>query len=294
MPDWLFALISLTAMEIVLGIDNIIFLTILVGRLPHHQQRIARQLGLGAALATRLLLLFTLAWLAGLTTPLFKLTDIGVPQSWIMPEVTEVNPNEKNIMMKDIHHDKLPMSKERAEAIFNSVNDISLRDLVLIVGGLFLIIKSTMEIHHKLEEAKDSPDKPMKTASNFAAVIIQIAAIDIIFSLDSVITAVGMARQVWVMVVAMIVAVAVMFLAAGAIGNFVARNPTMKMLALSFLILIGVMLLADGFGQHIDRGYVYFAMGFSVIVEFLNLRLRKHSSHLSPEGVGAGGEGERR
>lgn len=276
MPDWLFALISLTAMEIVLGIDNIIFLTILVGRLPHHQQRIARQLGLGAALATRLLLLFTLAWLAGLTTPLFKLTDIGVPQSWLMPEVTEVNANEKNLMMKDIHHDKIPMSKERAEAIFNSVNDISLRDLVLIIGGLFLIIKSTMEIHHKLEEAKDSPDKPMKTTSNFAAVIIQIAAIDIIFSLDSVITAVGMARQVWVMVVAMIVAVAVMFLAAGAIGNFVARNPTMKMLALSFLILIGVMLLADGFGQHIDRGYVYFAMGFSVIVEFLNLRLRKH------------------
>lgn len=276
MPDWLFALISLTAMEIVLGIDNIIFLTILVGRLPHHQQRIARQLGLGAALATRLLLLFTLAWLAGLTTPLFKLTDLGVPQSWLMPEITHNDSNEKNLMMKDIHHDKLPMSKERAEAIFNSVNDISLRDLVLIVGGLFLIIKSTMEIHHKLEEAKESPDKPLKTTTNFVSVIIQIAAIDIIFSLDSVITAVGMARQVWVMVVAMIAAVAVMLLAAGAIGAFVARNPTMKMLALSFLILIGVMLLADGFGQHIDRGYVYFAMGFSVIVEFLNLRLRKH------------------
>lgn len=276
MTEAIVALVTLTAMEIVLGIDNIIFLTILVGRLPHHQQRIARQLGLGAALATRLLLLFTLAWLAGLTTPLFKLTDIGVPQSWLMPEVNEVNANEKNIMMKDIHHDKIPMSKERAEAIFNSVNDISLRDIVLIVGGLFLIIKSTMEIHHKLEEAKESPDKPMKTTSNFAAVIIQIAAIDIIFSLDSVITAVGMARQVWVMVVAMIVAVAVMFLAANAIGTFVARNPTMKMLALSFLILIGVMLLADGFGQHIDRGYVYFAMGFSVIVEFLNLKLRKH------------------
>ncbi|HQR08342.1 MAG TPA: TerC family protein [Gemmatales bacterium] len=276
MPDWLFALISLTAMEIVLGIDNIIFLTILVGRLPHHQQRIARQLGLGAALATRLLLLFTLAWLAGLTTPLFKLTDIGVPQSWLMPEVTQNVPDDKNIMMKDIHHDKLPMSKERAEAIFNSINEISLRDLVLIVGGLFLIIKSTMEIHHKLEEAKQSPDKPLKATNNFVAVIVQIAAIDIIFSLDSVITAVGMARQVWVMVVAMIAAVAVMLLAAGAIGTFVARNPTMKMLALSFLILIGVMLLADGFGQHIDRGYVYFAMGFSVIVEFLNLRLRKH------------------
>jgi len=276
MPDWLFALISLTAMEIVLGIDNIIFLTILVGRLPQHQQRIARQLGLGAALATRLLLLFTLAWLAGLTTPLFKLTDLGVPASWLMPEVTQVDPKDKNIMMRDIYQDKLPMSKERAEAIFKNVNDISLRDLVLIVGGLFLIVKSTMEIHHKLEETKESPDKQLKNTSNFTAVIAQIAAIDIIFSLDSVITAVGMARQVWVMVVAMIVAVAVMLLAAGAIGNFVARNPTMKMLALSFLILIGVMLLVDGFGQHIDRGYVYFAMGFSVIVEFLNLRLRKH------------------
>ena len=278
MPDWLFALVSLTAMEIILGIDNIIFLTILVGRLPQHQQRIARQLGLGAALATRLLLLFTLAWLAGLTTPLFKLTDIGVPQSWLMPEVAVVDPKAKNIMLKELQHDKIPMTKERAEAIFNNVNDVSLRDLVLILGGLFLIVKSTMEIHHKLEEAKESPDKPMKTTSNFMVVIVQIAIVDVIFSLDSVITAVGMARQIWVMVVAMIVAVAVMFLAAKAIGDFVARHPTMKMLALSFLILIGVMLLADGLGQHFDRGYVYFAMGFSVIVEFLNLRLRRHAA----------------
>jgi len=278
MPDWLFALVSLTAMEIILGIDNIIFLTILVGRLPQHQQRIARQLGLGAALGTRLLLLFTLAWLAGLTTPLFKLTDIGVPQSWLMPEVTVAEPKEKNIMMKELQHDKIPMTKERAEAIFNNVNDISLRDLVLIVCGLFVIVKSTMEIHHKLEEAKESPDKPTKTTSNFMVVIVQIAIVDVIFSLDSVITAVGMARQIWVMVVAMIVAVAVMFLAARPIGDFVARHPTMKMLALSFLILIGVMLLADGLGQHFDRGYVYFAMGFSVIVEFLNLRLRRHAA----------------
>lgn len=282
MPDWLFALISLTAMEIVLGIDNIIFLTILVGRLPVHQQRIARQLGLGAALATRLLLLFTLAWLAGLTTPLFHWTDIGVPDSWLRPEVTEVEMKDKNIMMKDIHHDKIPMSIERAEAIFNQVNDVSLRDIVLMLGGLFLIVKSTMEIHHKLEEARHSADTPPKGASNFISVIMQIAVIDIIFSLDSVITAVGMARQIWVMVVAMITAVVVMMLAAAPIGNFVARNPTMKMLALSFLILIGVMLLADGFGQHIDRGYVYFAMGFSVIVEFLNLRLRKASPAVVP------------
>lgn len=275
MPEWLFALVSLTAMEIVLGIDNIIFLTILVSRLPIHRQKLARQLGLGAALATRLLLLFMLAWLAGLTSPIFQWTDLGVPENWLRPEITHPDPNDKNVMLKDIHHDKIPMTADRAEAIFKQVNEVSLRDLVLIVGGLFLIVKSTMEIHHKLEEASHSPDKPPKTTSNFTAVIMQIAVIDIIFSLDSVITAVGMARQVWVMVVAMVSAVLVMLLAAGPIGNFVSRNPTMKMLALSFLILIGVMLLADGFGQHIDRGYVYFAMGFSVIVEFLNLRLRK-------------------
>lgn len=277
MPDWLFALISLTAMEIVLGIDNIIFLTILVGRLPVHQQRIARQLGLGAALVSRLLLLFMLAWLAGLTAPLFTLTSLGVPEQWIRPEVTHHDPAKKNLMTQDIYAEKIPMSQERSDAIFKSINEISLRDLVLIIGGLFLIVKSTMEIHHKLEEANETPEQSLKKTSNFLSVIIQIAAIDIIFSLDSVITAVGMARQVWVMVVAMVAAVAVMLLAAGAIGSFVSRNPTMKMLALSFLILIGVMLLADGFGQHIDRGYVYFAMGFSVIVEFLNLRLRKHS-----------------
>lgn len=275
MPDWLFALISLTAMEIVLGIDNIIFLTILVGRLPVHQQRIARQLGLGAALATRLLLLFTLAWLAGLTSPLFHWTDLGIPASWIKPEVTVQEGKEKNLMTRDFHDDKIPMTADRAEALFKQMNEVSLRDLVLILGGLFLIVKSTMEIHHKLEEARQSPDKPPKAPSNFIAVIAQIAVIDIIFSLDSVITAVGMARQIWVMVVAMVTAVVVMLMAAAPIGNFVARNPTMKMLALSFLILIGVMLLADGIGQHIDRGYVYFAMGFSVIVEFLNLRLRK-------------------
>lgn len=278
MPDWLFALVSLTAMEIILGIDNIIFLTILVGRLPIHQQRIARQLGLGAALATRLLLLFTLAWLAGLTTPLFHWTDLGIPGSWIRPEVTVRDPNDKHLMTKDFHQDKIPMTAERADALFKQMNEVSLRDLILILGGLFLIVKSTMEIHHKLDEARSGPDKPPKAPSNFMAVIVQIAVVDIIFSLDSVITAVGMARQIWVMVVAMVSAVVVMLLAAAPIGNFVARNPTMKMLALSFLILIGVMLLADGIGQHIDRGYVYFAMGFSVMVEFLNLRLRKQTT----------------
>lgn len=278
MPDWLFALISLSAMEIILGIDNIIFLTILVGRLPAHKQRIARQLGLAAALGTRLLLLFTLAWLAGLTSPLFHWTDLGVPAAWLRPELKQdAEKRDKNVMKKDIHGSEVAMTPELADAIFKEKNEVSLRDLVLIFGGLFLIVKSTMEIHHKLDEARRPHDAPPSPASNFGMVIMQIAVIDIIFSLDSVITAVGMANQVWVMVVAMVLAMVVMLLAAAPIGNFVARNPTMKMLALSFLILIGVMLLADGFGQHIDRGYVYFAMGFSVLVELLNLRLRKQA-----------------
>jgi predicted tellurium resistance membrane protein TerC len=283
MPDWLFALISLSAMEIILGIDNIIFLTILVGRLPANRQRIGRQLGLGAALGTRLLLLFFLAWLAGLTSPLFHWTDIGVPVAWLKPELKQVaDQRDKNLMRKDIHGSEVAMTPEMAEAIFKEKNEVSLRDLVLIFGGLFLIVKSTMEIHHKLDEARRPHDAPPSPASSFTMVIIQIAIIDIIFSLDSVITAVGMANQVWVMVVAMLIAMGVMLAAAAPIGAFVSRNPTMKMLALSFLILIGVMLLADGFGQHIDRGYVYFAMGFSVLVELLNLRLRKTETPSSP------------
>ncbi|MBL8824284.1 MAG: TerC family protein [Planctomycetia bacterium] len=276
MPDWLFALISLTAMEIVLGIDNIIFLTILVGRLPAHQQTIARQLGLGAALASRLLLLFALAWLASMTTPIFSWTDIGIPGSWLRPELKEVvDERDKNLMNKDIHGTEVALTPAMAEAIFEQRNQVSLRDIVLIIGGLFLIVKSTMEISHKLEEARRGEEHAPPRVSGFMSVIVQIAIIDIIFSLDSVITAVGMAKQVWVMVVAMVTAVVVMLLAAAPIGNFVSRHPTMKMLALSFLILIGVMLLADGFGQHIDRGYIYFAMGFSVLVELLNLKLRK-------------------
>lgn len=275
MPDWIFPLISLTAMEIVLGIDNIIFLTILVGRLPVQQQRLARQLGLGAALGSRLLLLFTLAWLAGLTSPLFRWTDLGVPPAWLTPKVTFEVEQDKRFIKKEISHKEMPVTKEMAEAEFRSKNEVSLRDLVLILGGLFLIVKSTLEIHHKLDEAKNGEDQPPSTRGNFLSVIAQIAVIDLIFSLDSVITAVGMVTQVWVMVVAMVTAVLVMLLAAASIGKFVSRNPTMKMLALSFLILIGVMLVADGFGSHLDRGYVYFAMGFSVIVEFLNLRLRK-------------------
>jgi predicted tellurium resistance membrane protein TerC len=280
MPDWLFALISLSAMEIILGIDNIIFITILVSKLKKEQQRFARNLGLLAALGTRLLLLFTLAWLAGMTSPLFHWSDFGVPKSWLKPKVT-VEAVEKKGLKAEITAKEIPMTEERAELEYQNKNEVSLRDLVLILGGLFLIVKSTMEIHHKFAEAGRHEDEP-KPAGNFAMVIAQIAVVDIVFSLDSVITAVGMANQIWVMVTAMIISMVVMVLSAGPIGDFVSRNPTMKMLALSFLILIGVMLLVDGFGQHIDRGYVYFAMGFSVVVEFLNLRLRKSPAPSAP------------
>ncbi len=279
MPDWLVALVSLTAMEIVLGIDNIIFITILVGKLPLHQQKLARRLGLGAALITRLLLLFTLAWLAGLTAPLFHWTTLGVPERWLRPEIkTVVEEKDKNLLRRNLHGAEFAMTQEEVDRKFQQINDVSLRDLVLILGGLFLIVKSTLEIHAKIEEARRGDQQLPKPASQFGSVIVQIAIIDIVFSLDSVITAVGMVDQVWVMVVAMITAVVVMLFAAGPIGSFIAKRPTMKMLALSFLILIGVMLVADGFGQHIERGYIYFAMGFSVIVEFLNLRLRGSSS----------------
>lgn len=239
--DWLVALVTLSAMEVILGIDNVIFISILVGRLPREQQGLARQLGLGLALCTRILLLFTLSWILHLTRPLFLLTDLGIPADWVAPEL----------------------------------NEFSWRDLILIGGGLFLIAKSTYEIHDKLEGGEDKP--AVKSAGRFGLVLVEIAVLDIIFSLDSVITAIGMARadQLWVMITAMILAVLVMLFFAAAIGNFVYRHPTIKMLALSFLILIGVMLLAEGFGKHIERGYIYFAMSFALVVELLNLRLRK-------------------
>ncbi len=223
---WL-AFITLTAMEIVLGIDNIIFLAILVGRLPKAQQKRARFIGLSLAMVTRILLLLSLTWLMKLTAPLFAILG----------------------------------------------NEISGRDIVLIVGGLFLLFKSTMEIHTSLEGAEH--EEKTGGSASFIGVVSQIAVIDIIFSLDSVITAVGLAQHVEVMVAAIIIAVIVMMLSAGAISDFIDRHPTIKMLALSFLILIGVALIADGFELHIPKGYIYFAMAFSVMVEMLNLKLRK-------------------
>lgn len=248
--DWIAPLVTLTAMEIVLGIDNVIFIAIVVGRLPAAQQKTARQLGLLAALVTRIGLLFALAWILGLDYSLFKLTDLGIPADWLPGETPEIR---------------------------TKVNEISWRDIMLLVGGLFLIGKSTWEIHDKLEGDTETPTA--QGVSRFVMVLVQIAILDIIFSLDSVITAVGMARrdQLWIMVTAMVIAVGVMLFFAGVIGRFVHRHPTVKMLALAFLILIGVMLLAEGIGKHIDRGYIYFAMAFSLGVEMLNLRMRAKS-----------------
>ena len=231
------ALVALTAMEIVLGIDNIVFITILTDRLPEKQQPLARRLGLGAALVTRLILLATIKWILALDNPLFTLSFLGLPESWVNEEIIEV----------------------------------SARDLILLGGGLFLIGKSVHEIHAKMEGHAD--EHAVRGKISFNGVLIQIALLDVVFSLDSVITAVGMAQELWVMVTAVILAVGVMVVFADRIGNFVSRHPTLKMLALSFLILIGVMLVAEGVGTHINKGYIYFAMVFSLFVEGLNLRV---------------------
>lgn len=228
-PQAWIALLTLTALEIVLGIDNIIFISILVGRLPPEQRQRGRIVGLGLAMGTRILLLLSLAWVMSLTAPLFTLFGY----------------------------------------------DISGRSLILLGGGLFLLAKATNEIHANLEGVDESQETP-KVAS-FGAVLAQIALIDIVFSLDSVITAVGMADHIPVMVIAILIAVGIMMFAARSIGDFVERHPTVKMLALSFLILVGVNLIAESFGLHIPKGYIYFAMAFSVGVEMLNLRLRAKS-----------------
>jgi predicted tellurium resistance membrane protein TerC len=240
MFDWVIPLVTLTAMEIVLGVDNIIFIALVAGRLPAERQATARRLGLGLALISRVLLLCALSWILGLTRPLFALSDLGVPAGWLSP----------------------------------GTNEVSWRDLILIGGGLFLIGKSVHEIHHKLEGA--SQEKPGgQGASKLGWVLAQIVVLDIVFSLDSVITAVGMAQQLWVMVVAVVLAVGVMLVFSGALSAFVHRHPSIQMLALSFLILIGVMLVAEGIEKHVERGYIYFAMAFSLVVELLNLRMRK-------------------
>lgn len=233
---WL-SLLTLSALEIVLGIDNLVFLTILTNRLPPEQRAMGRKIGLGLALLTRLMLLASLAWIVKLTAPVFTVFDQGF--SW--------------------------------------------RDLILVGGGLFLMVKAVHEIHESVEGESESSDNTIssdgkavaKTYPSFTSIVVQIAFIDIIFSLDSVITAVGMADTLWVMVVAVVFAMIVMLVASNPLSKFVSEHPTIKMLALSFLLLIGVFLVADGFGMHIPKGYLYFALGFSVLIEGLNHWMRK-------------------
>jgi predicted tellurium resistance membrane protein TerC len=229
-PQAWIGLLTLTALEVVLGIDNVIFISILAGKLPENRQKRARRVGLGLAMITRILLLFSISLIMKLTNPLFS--------------------------------------------VFG--NEISGRDLILIVGGLFLLAKSTHEIHSKLEGGEEHTRRT-KAITSFTSVIIQILLLDIVFSLDSVITAVGMIQNVSIMVIAIIIAVIIMMVFAEPISDFVHRHPTVKMLALSFLLMIGLLLIADGFGQHIPKGYAYFAMGFSVFVELLNLKAKKSS-----------------
>jgi predicted tellurium resistance membrane protein TerC len=234
-PEVWIALVTLTALEIVLGIDNIIFISILAGKLPPADRGRARTMGLAAAMVSRIALLFSLTWVMRLTMPLF-------------------------------------------EAVGRAFSG---RDLILVAGGLFLLAKSTHEIHSNVEEGGAHVDE--KRATSFAGVIAQIFVLDIVFSLDSVITAIGMADQLWVMIAAVVVAVVFMMAFSGVISEFVHRHPTIKMLALAFLLMIGLSLVAEGLGQHIPKGYIYFAMAFSVFVEVLNLRVR-HGADPAPSG----------
>jgi predicted tellurium resistance membrane protein TerC len=236
-PEIWISLLTLTVLEIVLGIDNIVFISVLTSRLPRDQQARGRRLGLGLALIMRILLLLTISWVIGLTAPLFTVAGM----------------------------------------------EISGRDIILIGGGLFLLAKATTEIHEGLEGGGHKPGEVAKAVS-FRGVLIQIALLDIVFSLDSVITAVGMAEDLGVMITAVVIAILFMMVSARAISRFVEAHPTVKMLALSFLLLIGMSLVADGLDLHIPKGYIYFAMGFSIFVEVLNLRIRARTEpvHLRP------------
>ena len=235
--DWLtdpnawVALLTLTSLEIILGIDNIIFISVLVGRLPENERKRGRKFGLALAMISRILLLLSITWVMKLNDTLFSLLS----------------------------------------------NDISGRDLILLCGGLFLLAKSTHEIHHTMEDNESSDDAANKAVVTFGSVLLQVAVIDLVFSLDSVITAVGLADEIQIMILAIVISVGIMMLSATSIGNFVDDHPTVKMLALSFLILVAVTLVAEGLDFHFPKGYIYFAMAFSFFVEMLNLRVRKIS-----------------
>ncbi len=238
--DALVALFFLSVMEIVLGIDNIVFISILTQALPKEQQPQARKIGLGLALIMRIALLFSISWVLSLQDPIFALDRLGLFEEWLLEH--------------------------------KEVDYVSIRDLILLGGGLFLIWKATVEIHREME-GEENHGQSDKVVS-FTGVLVQIALMDVIFSLDSVITAVGMTDQIPVMIVAVILAIVVMIIFAESVSHFVHKHPTIKMLALSFLVLIGVMLTAEGGGVHVPKGYIYFAMTFSVVVEMLNMRLR--------------------
>lgn len=246
-PEIWIALATLTALELVLGIDNIIFISILAGKLPEAQRNKARRIGIALAAITRLALLFAIAWIIGLTAPLFS--ALGHDFSW--------------------------------------------RDLILVGGGLFLIAKATHEIHQKLEGAgQPEAGAIAKGAATLGSVVVQIMLLDVVFSLDSIITAVGMVEERWVMVTAILVSIGFMIGFAGPIGDFVERHPTVKVLALSFLIMIGLVLIADGFGQHIPKGYIYAAMAFSVFVELINLWIRRRAAKAQTASAGGAAGGQ--
>ncbi len=244
------ALIALSAMEIVLGIDNIVFISIATGKLPQEQQKRARLMGLGMAMGFRILLLCFIATIVTWTQPLFRLEQLlpGIFQSWVSG-VAEIN-------------------------------EVSIRDLILFAGGLFLIYQSVREIHHLTEGHDDHESAVSLRTPSFGAVLVQIALLDIVFSLDSVITAIGMVNNIPVMIAAVMISVFVMMLFSGQIANFVMKHPSVKVLALSFLLMIGVMLVAEGFGTHFNKNYVYFAMAFSLGVELINLRVSKKRTPL--------------
>lgn len=290
MVEWIVGLAALTAMEIVLGIDNIVFITIISGKLPKEQQPLARRLGLALALVSRLALLWLLFSMVHggefFESSRFTLTGIGIPKSAVaqMSGSYEFNGDvDSTEANSDSGHGTARKGKRVInEKHFKEANGISLKDLVLFLGGLFLLGKSVWEIHDEL--GGHAPKKSVGGKKLFVGVLIQIALLDIVFSLDSVITAVGMVDQLSVMVVAIIVAVAVMLIFSEPISRFVENHPTLKMLALSFLILIGVMLIAEGVGAHMDKGYIYFAMSFALVVEILNIRLRGRP-HLPAEAT---------
>ena len=273
--EFLVPLIALASMEIVLGIDNLVFITIVTSRLEEKRQPFARKLGLGVALISRLLLLGLLFFLVHgemFKVPVFNLTGVGVPrvavEKMTRPDISaEIEEELDHEVVKTIH-----------EEHFKEANGVSVKDILLFLGGLFLIFKSVYEIHDEIGSNGGHDAKPQ---ANFTSAIIQIAIMDIVFSLDSIFTAVGMADNLWVMVAAIIIAVIVMLVFAEPVSKFVSAHPTIKMLALSFMILIGVMLIAEGVGAHIDKGYVYFAMFFALMVELLNIGLRKKEDALS-------------